>query len=77
MGKIEKLLDRTIEDKGEFWRIVVVLAVVATLLVTLAGFGLKACNAELRKAVWTTDGTTSEQQAEPQDGRQADPVQGA
>lgn len=60
MGKIDKLLDRTIDDKGDFWRIVVVLVAVATLIVTLAGFGLQACSDKMASVVWSTDGTTTE-----------------
>lgn len=63
MGKIEKILNRTIEDKGEFWKIVVVLIVAATLVVSVASFGFRSCASAVVESTWTTPDASSSQAA--------------
>lgn len=66
MSKLDKILNKTIADKGEFWKTTVLMIVVATLLVTAVGTAFKACSASLVEAAWTTPGET--EQAEDQGG---------
>ncbi len=61
MGKIDKIMNRTIKDRGEFWKIVVVMIVVATLIVSLATFGFRSCAAAVVESTWTTPDASSTQ----------------